>query len=160
MALIHEKLYRSESLAKVDLSEYIRSLVANLFLSYGVTERAVKLEIYVEDITLDISMVIPCALIINELVSNSLKHAFPESWKRAGGRGRVRIDLRRTKAKDSILLTVSDNGVGLPEGFEIENCTTVGLRLVNMLVKQLRGTIDLRTNGRAEFAISFKSTKY
>ncbi len=105
MALIHEKLYRSESLAKVDLSEYIRSLVANLFLSYGVTERAVKLEIYVEDITLDISMVIPCALIINELVSNSLKHAFPESWKRAGGRGRVRIDLRRTKAKDSILLS-------------------------------------------------------
>lgn len=160
MALIHEKLYRSESLAKVDLSEYIRSLVANLFLSYGVTERAVKLEIYVEDITLDISMVIPCALIINELVSNSLKHAFPESWKRSGGTGRIRIDLRRTSAKDSILLTVSDNGVGLPEGFEIENCTTLGLRLVNMLVKQLRGTIDLRTNGPAEFAIGFKSTKY
>jgi two-component sensor histidine kinase len=156
MALIHEKLYRAESLAKVDLSEYIRNLVANLFLSYGVTERAVKLEIYVEDITLDISMVIPCALIINELVSNSLKHAFPESWKRAGETGRICIDLRRANAKDNIILTVSDNGIGLPEGFEIENCTTVGLRLVNMLVKQLRGTIDQRTNGPAEFTISFK----
>lgn len=156
MALIHEKLYRSESLARIDLSEYIRSLVTNLFLSYGVTERAVKLEIYVEDITLDISMVIPCALIINELVSNSLKHAFPESWKRAGETGRICIDLRRANAKDNIILTVSDNGIGLPEGFEIENCTTVGLRLVNMLVKQLRGTIDQRTNGPAEFTISFK----
>jgi two-component sensor histidine kinase len=160
MALIHEKLYRSESLARIDLSEYIRSLVTNLFLSYGVTERAVKLEIYVEDITLDISMVIPCALIINELVSNSLKHAFPESWKRAGETGRICIDLRRTNARDNIILTVSDNGVGLPEGFEIENCTTVGLRLVNMLVKQLRGTIGLRTNGPAEFTIGFKSTRY
>ena len=88
MALIHEKLYQSESLARIDLAEYIQSLTDNLFRSYGAGRQAVELKIDVANITLDIDTVIPCALIINELVSNALKHAFPDSWRQAAGRAR------------------------------------------------------------------------
>ena len=154
MALIHEKLYQSESLARIDLSEYIRSLTANLFLSYGVSERAIKAKIHVENVTLDISTVIPCALIINELVSNSLKHAFPTSWRRDGGIGEICIELRHD-ACSGITLTVGDNGVGLPACFTMQNCKSLGLRIVDVLVRQLRGTIRHNTNGIAEFTITF-----
>jgi two-component sensor histidine kinase len=105
-----------------------------------------------KDISLDVDTTIPCALIINELVSNSLKHAFPAS-RRAEGAGEICIDLHRDI--DRFLLTVSDNGVGLPEGFEIENCNSLGLKLVAVLVKQLAGTIRIGTGAGAEFTISF-----
>ncbi len=157
MALIHEKLYQSESLAKVDLAEYVQSLTANLFLSYGVTERAVRPEIFVENLIFDIDTVIPCGLIINELVSNSLKHAFPEAWRRAsGGAGEIRIALRHDTG-NKFILTVSDNGVGLPEGFEIQNCESLGLKLVSVLVKQLKGTIHIGKGPGTEFTIEFEA---
>jgi len=177
MALIHEKLYRSESLAKIDLSEYIRSLIANLFLSYGVSERAIRPYITVEEIALNVDTVIPCALIINELVSNSLKHAFPDSLKQQDGTGEIRIDLHRYTSRASsegmtgytfagvpamsnhFMLTVSDNGVGLPDSLDIGNSESLGLKLVNILVKQLRGTIQINTVGRTEFAIRFQGSK-
>jgi predicted ATPase/two-component sensor histidine kinase/tRNA A-37 threonylcarbamoyl transferase component Bud32 len=158
MALIHEKLYESESLAMINLSEYIRSLTANLFLSYGVSERNIRAKVSVENVTLDVDTVIPCALIINELVSNSLKHAFPHSSKRAAGKGEIRIDLRQGNG-DKLVLTVADNGVGLPDGFEIQNSESLGLKLVNVLAKQLRGSIHPRTNGGAEFVIAFDAFK-
>ncbi len=158
MALIHEKLYQSESLAKIDLSEYIGSLTANLFLSYGVSERAVSPKIHVENITLDVNTVIPCALIINELVSNSLRHAFPSFWRRAGGFGEICIDLCHDTG-NQFKLTVSDNGIGLPKDFSIQNSQSLGLKLVNVLVRQLKGSIHLGTGGKTEFAITFPVSK-
>ncbi|MBI2942379.1 MAG: AAA family ATPase [Chloroflexi bacterium] len=155
MALIHEKLYQSQSLSKIDLAEYIETLTANLFLSYGVTERAVRLKIHVENVTLDVDTVIPCALIINELVSNSLKHAFPDSFRRTGGTGEIRIDLRHGIG-NTFILTVSDNGIGLPEDFAIETSESLGLQLVSVLVRQLKGTIQLGRTGGAQFAITFE----
>ncbi|NLZ90425.1 MAG: protein kinase [Clostridiales bacterium] len=112
MALIHEKLYQSESLAKVNLPEYIHSLVANLFLSYGVSERAITPRIEVEDIQLSIDTIIPCALIINELVSNALKHAFRDIGEKEAGKGQVTIRLHKDTG-GKYVLTVSDNGAGL-----------------------------------------------
>jgi len=158
MSLIHEKLYLSESLARIDLSEYVKSLMANLFHSYGATERTVRTNIAIENIDLDIDTVIPCALIINELVSNALKHAFPDPWRNTRGTGEISIDLRRDASGQSAL-TVSDNGVGVPEGFDMERCESLGLKLVGVLVKQLRGTLCLETGGGTRFAITFESRK-
>jgi len=159
MALIHEKLYQSESLARIDLAGYIQSLTDNLFRSYGATRRAVRLKIDVVDIALDIDTVIPCALIINELVSNALKHAFPDAWNQAGGIGEIRIDLHRD-AGHRFMLTVTDNGVGLPRGFDAQQCESLGLKLVGVLVKQLRGILQIEQgDGGAGFTITFEASK-
>jgi two-component sensor histidine kinase/GAF domain-containing protein len=157
MALIHEKLYQSESLAKINLPEYIQNLVANLFLSYGVSERTINPKICVENAALSIDTVIPCALIINELVSNSLKYAFPDSLK-CTGKKEICIDLRHD-IENKFKLIVSDNGVGLPKGLEIQNCGSLGLKLVSVLVKQLKGTIQIDTDGGTKIAITFKAQK-
>jgi two-component sensor histidine kinase len=155
MALIHEKLYESESLAGIGVAEYIQSLTDNLFRSYG-APRAVRMEIDVADITLDIDTVIPCALIINELVSNSLKHAFPDSWRQTGGAGEIRIDFHRD-ADNRFALTVTDNGVGLPAGFDVQHCESLGLKLVGVLVKQLRGVLHRKPGAGAGFTITFEA---
>ncbi|MDP2729977.1 MAG: histidine kinase dimerization/phosphoacceptor domain -containing protein [Dehalococcoidales bacterium] len=151
MALIHEKLYQSESLARIDFSEYIQSLIANLFLSYGVSG-IIKPRISVENVSFDVDSAIPCALIINELVSNALKHAFPAS-KRTDGTGEVCIDLRRSQK--GYRLTVSDNGIGLPEGFEVQDSKSLGLNLVSALAKQLNGTLRIAENGQTRFIVEF-----
>ncbi|MGE5604818.1 MAG: sensor histidine kinase [Bacteroidota bacterium] len=158
MALIHEKLYRSESLAKIDLPEYIRSLVRNLFLTYGVSEINVKTKIFIEDVTLNVDTIIPCALIINELVSNSLKHAFQGLSGQVKGSGEIEINLRQDM-DSQFILTVSDNGIGMPNNFELQNCQSLGLKLVNVLVRQLSGEIVLNTNGKTEFTITFTELK-
>ncbi|MBI2871614.1 MAG: hypothetical protein HYY00_00305 [Chloroflexi bacterium] len=155
MALIHEKLYQSESLATIDLPEYIRSLIANLFLTYGVTERVMRPQVHIENVNLDVDTLIPCALIINELVTNSLKYAFPDPWRGAGRTAEIRIGLHQDGA-NSFILTVSDNGVGLPAGFRIEECETLGLRLVSVLTKQLRGTLGISTSAGTELTIAFQ----
>ncbi len=158
MALIHEKLYESESLSKIDLAQYIRSLITNLFRSYGMTERAVRPKISVENVALNVDTVIPCALIINELVSNSLKHAFPHLPKGADGKGEIRVDLRHDRG-NKVKLTIGDNGIGLPTGFEMQNCESLGLKLVSVLAKQLKGTLRLDTGAGTEFAITFEPRK-
>jgi two-component sensor histidine kinase len=116
------------------------------------------MEIDVADITLDIDTVIPCALIINELVSNSLKHAFPDSWRQTGGAGEIRIDFHRD-ADNRFALTVTDNGVGLPAGFDVQHCESLGLKLVGVLVKQLRGVLHRKPGAGAGFTITFEAPK-
>ena len=157
MALIHEKLYQSESMAAIDLPEYIRSLTANLFQSYGVAGHAIRPIIDVEPVSLDVDTAIPCALIINELVSNSLKHAFPSSRSPERG-GEVHIDLHRGD-KGKLILSVSDNGIGLSPGFEIRNCRSLGLKLVCVLAKQIGGTVDVSTGGGARISITFAARR-
>lgn len=159
MALIHEKLYQSESLSMIDLDEYISGLIANLFLTYGAAKRAIRQRIQVEKVTLGIDMLVPCALIINELVSNSLKHAFPESFGGANREDEIYVELCNT-TDHSIKLTISDNGVGLPKDFRMRNYKTLGMKLVEVLVKQLRGLLDINTSGgRTEFVITFKAIR-
>ncbi len=155
IALVHDRLYQSESLAMIDIAEYIRSLVANLFQSYGVTEQAIRPEICVENVSLGINRLIPCALIINELVSNSLKHAFPAPLS-AQRNGRVLIDLRHSR-DSTLVLTVSDNGLGLPRNFDIQKCESLGLRLVGLLARQLKGSVHVRSSEGTEFRVVFAS---
>ncbi|HEV7892333.1 MAG TPA: histidine kinase dimerization/phosphoacceptor domain -containing protein [Pyrinomonadaceae bacterium] len=150
MALIHEKLYQSDDLARVDFSEYIRNLAAYLFRSYEVNAGAVRLSVEAEDVLLGVDTAIPCGLIINELVSNSLKHAFP-----GGTGGSINIRLRPADA-ERLTLTVADDGVGLPEGFDVRATPSLGLQLVNTLARQLGGDVLVGDCAGAEFSITFR----
>jgi PAS domain S-box-containing protein len=155
MALIHEKLYKSKDLAHIDTFEYIKDVVNSLFRVYGININMVKPNISVDNISLNIDLGIPCGLIINELVSNSLKHAFSD-----GGEGKILIDIKPLDSNgEKISLTVSDNGSGFPENIDYKNTETLGLQLVNTLVDQLDGTIELNTNGKTEFNIVFLQEK-
>ncbi len=151
MALIHEKLYLSETLTRIDFSEYIKSLISHLFLSYGKTERTVRPVIHVKDVSLGIEKVIPCALIINELASNSLKHAFPSQTLEKTPEIRISF----LSEGDELVLKVSDNGIGMPKAFRIQDCESLGLKLVNALVHQLGGDMMIRSHQGTEFVIRF-----
>jgi two-component sensor histidine kinase len=137
MSLIHEKLYQSEDLAHIDFSEYIGDLTKELFRSYRFNTDKLVFKADIEDAIIGVDTAIPCGLIINELVSNSLKHAFP------GGReGEIQIALRRVDGLESgtqheksemFELTVRDNGIGMPEEMDFRNSESLGLRLVSTL---------------------------
>ncbi len=150
MTLIHEKLYRSKDLANIDVAEYIQNLSSNLFRSYSAGR--VSLKTQVDDILLGIDTAIPCGLIINELVSNSLKHAFPEK------QGEIFVDLHRDDGRFTLI--VRDNGVGLPESVDFRNTDSLGLQLVCTLTDQLDGAIELNRTGGTEFKITFGEIKY
>ncbi len=155
MALVHEKLYRTESLTEIDFKEYVKSLVNSLFRSYGVNPDRIDLKMDVEDVSLGLENAIPCGLIINELVSNSLKYAFPENRE-----GEIKIALYSINA-DDLVLEVNDNGIGMPEELDIRNTESIGLHLVTILSEdQLDGRIELnRVNGTL-FNIEFKKQIY
>lgn len=147
MALIHEKLYRSQDLARVDFAEYIRNLASFLIRSYR--SRAVRLDLRAGDVFLSIDNAVPCGLIVNELISNALKHAFVD-----GREGEIRVILRQAN-DHQVQLIVGDNGVGLPTDVDYMNTGSLGLQLVDMLVQQLDGTLEIRNNVGAEFEITF-----
>jgi len=151
MALIHGELYKSEYLAKIDFDSYIKHLANSLFRTYETTGKIV-LKIEVEDVSLSINSAIPCGLILNELISNSLKYAFPEERE-----GEIKITLRGIE--DKIELVVSDDGIGVPEDLDLQNVESLGLQLVIALVKQLEGTIKLERNGGTTFKITFAKLK-
>ncbi|MDZ7379986.1 MAG: PAS domain S-box protein, partial [candidate division KSB1 bacterium] len=140
MALIHEKLYQSKNLARVDFAEYARSLTSHLFDSYGVDPERIGMEIEINGVELAIDTGISCGLIVNELVSNALKHAFPN-----GRKGQVTLRLERVNG--SYVLSVSDDGVGFPSHLDFRNTESLGLQLVNTLTDQLEGNIELLCNG-------------
>jgi PAS domain S-box-containing protein len=148
MALIHEKLYKSKNVADIDLNEYITALVTKLVRSYQVNPN-ITVTVTASDVSFGMDTAIPCGLIINELVSNSLKHAFPD------GRGDITVELYARKG--AIELTVKDNGCGIPDTIDFKNTETLGLDLVCILAQeQLDGDITLdRTNGTA-FTITFR----
>ncbi|MDZ7312100.1 MAG: ATP-binding protein [candidate division KSB1 bacterium] len=153
MALIHEKLYHSQDLTSIDFASYIRNLAVHLFRSYKINAHAVNLQIEVDPIVLDIDTAIPCGLIVNELVSNSLKHAFLPPWQ--GKTGEIRIAMHQHEGK-RLALIVSDTGVGFPKDLDFRNTASLGLQLVNTLTEQLEGTIALDTNGGTTFKIMFR----
>jgi PAS domain S-box-containing protein len=151
MALIHEKLYKSKDLAKVDFKGYFKDMINSMVISYRLSSRKVALKTDVEDITFGIDTAIPCGLIVNELVSNSLKHAFLEDRD-----GEIKVSLSRN-GKAEVELTVSDNGVGMPEDVDFRKTDSLGLNLVNALVGQLQGKIELYREKGTEFIITLKS---
>ena len=152
--LINEKLYQSEDFAMIDFANYIKDMTSYLFDFYSVNPDLINLKMDIEGIPLDIDVAIPCGLIINELVTNSLKHAF--SIDSGGGTiNNAEILIKFNSGDNKTILTVADNGIGFPESFKLEYAETSGLRLVNKLVKQLNGKIGLNINGRTEFKITF-----
>ena len=151
MALIHEKLYQAASLARIDFGEYLRSLTRDLFRSYSAG--GVSLKMQAEDVFLDVDSAIPCGLIVNELVSNALKYAFPQ-----GRGGELLITFARI-ARDKFALSVTDNGTGLPSDLDVRNPKTLGLQLVAMLINQLHGTLDVVSDGGTTFMITFSTEK-
>ncbi len=157
MALIHEKLYQSHSLAKIDFADYIKNLANNLFSSYNINEKRIRAKLCVENAFLNLDTAIPCGLLINELVSNSLKHAFPGA--RSGEiSGEITIDFSLV-ADGQLRLSVRDNGVGLPEGFESHSPNSLGLRLIRALTRQLRGQLEIHNKEGAVFQITFPQPK-
>jgi len=151
MALIHERLYQSKDFTRVDFAEYAQSLSSHLFSSHGINPGAVKLNLKIKDVFLDLNTAIPCGLIINELVSNSLKHAFTEDKK-----GKIEIAMHPLN-KDEMEVIVSDNGVGLPKKVDFRKTDSLGLHLVNILAEdQLHGDIKLDRTKGTSFHIRFK----
>lgn len=156
MALIHEKLYQSQDVGRMDFAEYVENLVNGLFWSYGMDPNKVKLDINIEEVSLGVELTVPCGLIINELVSNSLKYAFPASWK---GEGKIEISLVHNE-DESLRLTVKDNGVGIPEDVDVGHTDTFGLELVTILAEdQLNGGVQLNRGEGTEFQIKFQKKK-
>jgi PAS domain S-box-containing protein len=149
IALFHEKLYQSRDLARVDLAEYLRGLTTSLFATYGVNPDDIALHVDTEDVSLGVDAAISCGLIVNELVSNALKHAFP-----GGRRGEVRVALHRDG--DDTVLEVADDGVGIPAGMDFQNPSTLGLKLVAILTEQVRGTLALDPQHGTRFRIRFR----
>ena len=149
MALVHEQLYRSSNLSRIDFGDYLRQLTVELFRLYGVDSRLIKAHLNVQDVSLGIDEAIPCGLIVNELVSNSLKHAFPDAQE-----GEIRISLV-PKENNKLLLEVADNGVGLPPGFDIRHVGSLGMQLITTLVAQLDGTLEQSNTEGTKIQITF-----
>jgi PAS domain S-box-containing protein len=151
MAIIHEKLYKSKDFAGVDFAGYIQILASHLFNMYGVDPKAIKLNLDIKDVFLNINTAIPFGLIINELLSNSLKHAFPD-----GKKGEISIAIHPLD-KNEMELIVKDNGVGLTEEIDVKHTESLGLHLVTILVEdQLQGDIKLDRTGGTRFYIRIK----
>jgi PAS domain S-box-containing protein len=154
MSLVHEKLYQSSQLSRIDFGGYIRSLAVHLIHVYRPQAGRIRLETDFEDVTLDIASAMPCGLLLNELISNALKHAFPDNRE-----GLIRLGLAR-RPDGLIEIRVADDGIGFPEGLDYARAESFGFQIVTLLVRQLDGTIVLdRTNGTA-FTVVFGELKY
>jgi PAS domain S-box-containing protein len=149
IALVHEKLYRSQDLAKINFAQYISDLTAHLFASYNMRPHQIQLTIQVDEVCLNVETAIPCGLIINELISNALKYAFPNDR-----RGEIQVRLYQ-EGETMTTLLVRDNGRGLPPDFELKTARTLGMTLVQGLVQQLRGTIAINRQQGTEFKVCF-----
>jgi PAS domain S-box-containing protein len=152
MALVHEGLYESENMSIVDFRAYIDQLTAQLIVAHGVDSNLIKIKSNVRKVYLDLDRAIPCGLIINELISNCLKHAFP-----AGRGGEVNIELQRD-VENMYVLTVEDNGIGIPKDLDFKNTQTLGLQVVNTLVGQIDGTIELNQQNGTNISIFFPAS--
>lgn len=168
MAMIHEKLYRSESMVKIDFGEYVTDLTENLFYNYKIDRNVINHHTKIDNIFFDINTAIPCGLIINELVTNCLKHAFSDIKSQKSlydsftdkPTQKNEINIELIQLDDYFVLTIADNGIGFPDDTNFRNTNSLGLQLVNNLVEQLDGTIKLdKTNG-TKFRIIFKELKY
>ena len=151
MALVHEKLYQTEDLALIDVGEYVKGLVSMLSRSYAGNASPAAIEVQAERVLLDIDQAIPAGLILNELVSNSIKYAFP-----SGKTGLINVEIKGSQ-NNHIVLVVRDNGIGVPPGFDIGGNASLGLRLVKILANQLAGTLEWRNSEGLEVKLTFEN---
>lgn len=153
MALVHEKLYQSENLAQIDFGHYVRDLLDNIFRSYNAHDIDKVVQIEEENLYLGIDMAIPLGLVLNELVSNAIQHAFPLS---NNGHKKIKIILLKRK-RDIIKMVVQDNGCGFPKDIDFKKTKSLGLKLVSILVfDQLKGELNLKRNPGTTFSLQFK----
>ncbi len=148
IALVHDKLYRSDDLARIDMGEYINSLADVLRNSYGLTSKDVNLKIQVGNILLGVDRAIPCGVIVNELVANSLKHAFPTNRP-----GEISVRFKEVGGRYS--MTFCDNGIGFPDDIDISRPSSLGFTIVTALTGQLHGAIALLRDNGAGVKITF-----
>lgn len=150
MAMVHEKLYQSADLARIDFADYVQSLLNYLWNAHGTSASGIRLELDLQPVSLPVNAAIPCGLILNELIANALKHAF-----RGRENGKVTVALHDGE-KGRVRLCVSDNGSGLPAGFEWRKANSLGLRLVQMLARQLSAAVDVSGEKGTRFTIKFQ----
>lgn len=155
MALVHDKLFHSKDFESIEMDEYIRELTTHLMQSFNRKARSVRLTLDIEPVRLLSETAVPCGIILNEAISNSFKYAFHE-----GHDGTIHITLKK-EDWGGLLLSVSDNGAGLPEGFDFRSTATVGFDLITILAEQqLRGDLRVKSNGGTTIAIRFKELEY
>jgi two-component sensor histidine kinase len=154
MALIHEHLYRSDNLASVDLATYLRSLCQQLFRALVTAPGTIQLHLDLAPVRLEIDQAIPCGLLVNELVTNALKHAFP-----IGRSGVLRVELQPLAERPALRLRVADDGVGLPSTFDPNNLTTLGLKLVSDLSRQIGGRLEIGGGSGTAFEVEFSENR-
>ncbi len=150
MAFVHDKLYQQRAFHRIEFSSYLRLLASHLFHAYQADSRVIRLRVEAEEIHLNLNTAIPCGLIVNELVTNALKHAFSPDQS-----GEIIVGLSRTEG-GRFLLTVKDNGRGLRPGLDLNHPTTLGLEIVKILVDQLGGSLEVSSAGGTEFRVIFE----
>ncbi|MEJ2181900.1 MAG: PAS domain S-box protein [Nitrospirota bacterium] len=150
MALVHEKLYSTQDFAHIGFGDYVEDLARHLFQAYG---KEVRLILHADDISLNIDMMVSCGLIINELITNSLKHAFEDT-------GAPEIDISLSIDDGRAVLVYADNGTGLPEHIDFHNSDTLGLQIINMLTYQLKGSIEVNASAGTTFTIAFELPRH
>lgn len=149
MSMIHERLYRTHDLSSINVAEYMYSLSRMILEFYKTSEDRIKLDYSIPDMTLDVEKMIPCGLILNELITNAIKYAFPD--ERAG---KIQIEFNEI-SEDIYVLTVADDGIGLPDDFNIDQTESLGMQLVTSLVKQLNGNLEISGDNGTTFTIRF-----
>ncbi len=154
MMLIHEQLYQSDDLGHVNFGEYLHRLMLNVFLSNSSNLGAVKPILQAEPVFLNLETAVPCGLLVNELLVNSLKHAFPENYT-----GEVRILLHQTPDQQ-IHIKIADNGVGLPAELDWRQTISLGFKLVRILAKQLKAEVQLEQTNGTIVNLTFAELKY
>lgn len=155
MALVHDRLFHSKDYESIEMDEYIRELTTHLMQSFNRKAKSVRLLLDVEPVRLSSETAIPCGIILNEAISNAFKYAFPE-----GNEGTIRVVIKR-EDWGGLLLSVSDNGIGLPEGFDFRSTATVGFDLITILAEQqLRGELQVKSGGGTTISIRFKELEY
>lgn len=149
MAAIHQTLYESHDFARVDFTRVLDNLTSNLMASYAADAARIQLRIQAPAVLFSMSAAIPLALVVNELITNALKHAYPN-----GRRGEIRVHL--TQDDGETILTISDDGVGIPEHLHLDTSPTLGLQLVRLLSEQLRGTLIVERARPTRFTLRFR----
>jgi two-component sensor histidine kinase/HAMP domain-containing protein len=154
LALVHEKLYQSSDFSRIDFSDYIKNLLSHIRSSYKTTSEFIEIILELDKVYLSVDKAVPLGLILNELLSNAFKYAFPENSKDNSDRKFIMIKLD-TIDENKLLLTVSDNGIGVPDDFDINKSNSLGLKIVSSLVTQIDGDLKIKHKNDTEFSLIF-----
>ena len=151
MALVHQHLYNTSNSSQIEMKRYTKNLIHNLLQVYNARQKEIEIKTYINDITLNLTQAVPCGMLINEIVSNSIKYAFP--GKKAGI-----IEISMNKYNDTIQLKISDNGIGIENETQLDKLDSLGLNLISAFVEQLEGDLDLNTMNGTKYSIKFPVT--